>query len=1004
MDPNRQIRAFLATVRRRLRRHDAVRTWLYALAVGGFAALAAPLLALGSGLSTANVVGCAAIGAIVAVAISASYIGIIHPRLRWRGDGQVARYVGGQVRPVASDLLSAVELGDRDVDDRRTSAALVAALVRQTAEEVDQLHPDELVPRQRLRRPKVMFATVAAAYALVFLIDPRAMATGWKRVFAKPTAGPYGGATLSQQPLVGDIEITVEYPLYTKRPRLRLPTTSGDFRAMAGSRVHIRTTALSTARSAQILFGADKQPEGDPIDMKVERRGTNGEGAVLTADFNVTKPLKYRFLIINDDGDRRVEANPHSVEIEADNPPKVELYAPADELDVTSLKRIELAYIAEDDHGIGSIDLVWKDRGKAQRKHLPVQRGRRRAQRKFLWDLAEISLEPGARVAYYIEVADNDDMLGPNVSKSRTYYLRVFSQRERHERIVDRQEAAFEKLVKLLGGRLTVAPEDVRAHRFLQRKTGSLVVELGGVVAALKEDKLASRKLIRLLIAMRSRLDGLARREHKLLNRLAKQRNPKVIGALLGVADKPHVTELETDVLALANWIDRQRMEILLAIGDEIKTHQKRLKALMQEYARTKDPKLKDEIEREMRALQQKLAELRRKRGQLTADVLDRFVNTDALQGDKAKNCMEQVQALFAAGKVKQAQAKLAQCNQTIDKSADQLEDALRALRSDKFSASERKLNKLLNQLADLAKDQRDIAKAADRIWQRYAKKAAKMMRKKAKKMRKKVGKTISKLRKKLKKIPKDGLTPFSKEELDIVKNRLNSVDSMLGDGDIAEALAMAKQAKQSLDAVEAELDAALRDAKQWGGQTRKARNATRKAQPLARKIVRDLERATPSPKDIMSKRDRARLDRLRRRQNAAQSRAQRLSQQANGMAKDLPGRSGKQISRGVKGAAEQMGRAQKRMHAKDPSGARLEATGAADKLDRALKNAQGAARMRQRAGNAELRDEPVRIPGANEYKAPEKFREDILEAMKKEKAPHGYGDMVKRYYEELIR
>ncbi|HKA87975.1 MAG TPA: hypothetical protein VKE22_09930, partial [Haliangiales bacterium] len=34
----------------------------------------------------------------------------------------------------------------------------------------------------------------------------------------------------------------------------------------------------------------------------------------------------------------------------------------------------------------------------------------------------------------------------------------------------------------------------------------------------------------------------------------------------------------------------------------------------------------------------------------------------------------------------------------------------------------------------------------------------------------------------------------------------------------------------------------------------------------------------------------------------------------------------------------------------------------------------------------------------------PEAFREDILDAMKKEKPPAPYKDQVKRYYEELVK
>ena len=44
-----------------------------------------------------------------------------------------------------------------------------------------------------------------------------------------------------------------------------------------------------------------------------------------------------------------------------------------------------------------------------------------------------------------------------------------------------------------------------------------------------------------------------------------------------------------------------------------------------------------------------------------------------------------------------------------------------------------------------------------------------------------------------------------------------------------------------------------------------------------------------------------------------------------------------------------------------------------------------------------------VRIPGSEEYRVPEEFREEILEAMKA-KAPERYQEQVKRYYEELVK
>ena len=98
------------------------------------------------------------------------------------------------------------------------------------------------------------------------------------------------------------------------------------------------------------------------------------------------------------------------------------------------------------------------------------------------------------------------------------------------------------------------------------------------------------------------------------------------------------------------------------------------------------------------------------------------------------------------------------------------------------------------------------------------------------------------------------------------------------------------------------------------------------------------------------------------------------------------------------------MGRASGRFGAKDPLGARDEASGAAEKLAQLRKGMNQASRPTTVSGDGVGRDdEPIKIPGRDDYKPPEEFREDILEAMKK-RAPEGYDEMVKRYYEELIR
>jgi hypothetical protein len=131
--------------------------------------------------------------------------------------------------------------------------------------------------------------------------------------------------------------------------------------------------------------------------------------------------------------------------------------------------------------------------------------------------------------------------------------------------------------------------------------------------------------------------------------------------------------------------------------------------------------------------------------------------------------------------------------------------------------------------------------------------------------------------------------------------------------------------------------------------------------------------------------------------------RAKRLAERTKQLGPELPGETGDALGKKLGGAIEQMRSADGRMKARDPSGAREASRAAADALAKAKESAQSAARQAQQSSS--LSDEPIRIPGADEYRAPERFREELLDAMKKKgKPPEGYDDMIQRYYQELIK
>jgi hypothetical protein len=152
-----------------------------------------------------------------------------------------------------------------------------------------------------------------------------------------------------------------------------------------------------------------------------------------------------------------------------------------------------------------------------------------------------------------------------------------------------------------------------------------------------------------------------------------------------------------------------------------------------------------------------------------------------------------------------------------------------------------------------------------------------------------------------------------------------------------------------------------------------------------------------------MSGDDQRSLDRLRRRQQLNEQRTKRLGERTKQLGGELPGDAATELGKKLGGAADHMQKADDRMKGRDPSGARESTRAAADELAQARDRARSAARQAQQNS---VGDEPIRIPGADEYRAPEQFREDLLEAMKKKgaQAPEGYDEQIKRYYQELIK
>jgi ElaB/YqjD/DUF883 family membrane-anchored ribosome-binding protein len=164
----------------------------------------------------------------------------------------------------------------------------------------------------------------------------------------------------------------------------------------------------------------------------------------------------------------------------------------------------------------------------------------------------------------------------------------------------------------------------------------------------------------------------------------------------------------------------------------------------------------------------------------------------------------------------------------------------------------------------------------------------------------------------------------------------------------------------------------------------------------LARELAAELGRMIPRAGEVMSLEQRSQTRRLGQRQSSIEEKTRGLSRELGGRDESVPG--ARQARAELEEIADQM------RETVEDLGRGLPHEGAG----RAGEIADRLARLRQKVGqrsggSLHSSRELVRIPNADEYKAPREWRQELMEAMR-ERAPEKFRDEVRRYYEELVR
>ncbi|HSB19034.1 MAG TPA: DUF4175 family protein [Anaeromyxobacteraceae bacterium] len=956
-----------------------------------------------------------------------------------------ARSVGRGAPELRSDLVSAVELS-RDYGGLAAqgySLPLVDAHVERAAARVSGLDLGLAIPATPARRAGLALGAAAALCLVALAVGGKTLGRGFARLAGLGPPAPVA----APDPITGDVELTFLYPAHTGRPPRTVSGTGGEVAAPRGTEVRLSTRADRPVEAADIVIQGAGVPSVRPstpgpagpaervysLEVKDSRQ--------LSGRFLVDEPGSYRFRFRR--GSKVVaEGPPIAISVEPDAFPEVRITAPAQEVEVDASARVRVDWSASDDYGLKDLSLVVKPpAGPEERRPLRTFESTRRESGSFDLDLAAWKASEGERLLYWVEVLDNDDVSGPKRGASATQVVRIYSEAEHRRRMLERAQALWEQLVRLLGDRLELpeaaprpGPERMARAQALDGRARELHENLRDAAAAMRKERAAPRAVID---ALRNVSSGIRAAEQPLsAARTTALRLAGTLPATEGLwrrisdLDASMDRELEKDALYLEQLLDKERAQDLVRLAKDLQSRRRDLASLLEKYRKAPSEEARRQLVAEISRMKARMQDMLRRMAELAKGISDEHMNAEALaemaRQKDALGGLDKVEELLSKGDVEGAMKELDALGSRMQEMLSRLERTA-GEPDEKTRELVKEMRAFRDQIARVEKDQEKLAGETEKVRQEYRKKLEEQLRRMSAQAGR-LEKLAHESREELERA-KDGLSPRAEEDFGKSREALQDLEKSLQARDFDAALESVRKALPSMQrlglGLEDDAQLAERFPQPLGQkgplELREAGRHAQRAMSPARKVRDELERLFPDPRSVLSQRDQQKLDAYSQRQRELERQAGGLRQKLQELSEKAPVFPPQ--SQAMLGEAQgHMGRAAGELGQRNPQrghGQQREALDALGRFRKGLeemaKNARGGSGQGfpfpfamggeegREGDDGDLSHERVEIPGAEAYKVPEEFRRDILEAMK-QGAPEPYKPELQRYYEELVK
>jgi hypothetical protein len=642
-----------------------------------------------------------------------------------------------------NSLINASQLQRRlshQEDDREVSHALIEEQIRRTHSLIDELRPETIIDSRETNQNRNWFLGTVIALFLISISLPDFLPRGLHNWVTPPAPMNAQTETSAGEPAlktevannqyaISDLKLTFSYPAYSGLQSQVVHPSDGNINVLPGTEVQVEGTANAPIAGGELVWNAK-----DNFSMQVLEKNT------LLTQFFVKERGYYQFRIKDTEGAKHLLPKKYTVALTQDQPPGIVLFIANPKPVYYSNAKIELFYDAQDDFGIQQIELVAYVNGKPVRRHVKrMKNGEREIQGSYSWTLAEMAFEAGDEVEYFMEILDNDNVQGPNKGQSETFSFTIFDSREEKENLIALQDELTEKMIAELatslvtGAESKATPIDAMKWKTHLIASADSLIEIIGLAQTIqvraKTLEHFPRPYFNLLNNIVNGLNEIRDEQLNAINKIENTINkPTPVGYSVLDLDSINqrlTTQLETNILFLVRMTNRQKMDQVMDLENQLNELTESLKEEFDKIRDKKSPMKSEELVKKINQIRETLEKIMDQLARQTQSLPDEFLNPDAFKGmdmEQFTASLDKIMDLMKRGEMDKAQEELGKMMEAMKNFTRQLDQAqsdmedlmdLEMMRKlddslDKIQELEKKQEKLLEQTAEISKSLRE--------------------------------------------------------------------------------------------------------------------------------------------------------------------------------------------------------------------------------------------------------------------------------------------------------